>query len=200
MININYDKKQIEEVLLTEYMKSEVNKYEELMKWYSYLITSDSYTFYERKGFEYFFMTYYGMDGTGMYDSSKEKYFKLLFDNTRNKSIDLKTVLNEISNTTVYFSFATKLFATIDTSKPIFDDRVRRALGLPNVSGKNYEERIESAIKIYVDLENFYNSEEKNYKDFRCNCVSVFNEVYDNNCISNEKKIDFVLWGLVALI
>jgi hypothetical protein len=47
--------------------------------------------------------------------------------------MDLETVVKHISKEKVYFSFATKLLATKDTNRPIYDERVRAALKIPSI-------------------------------------------------------------------
>ena len=82
--------------------------------------------------------------------------------------------------------------ATIDTDKPIWDQYVLSNLGL-HLNGKK-EERINKAIELYKEIEQWY----KSYLDTpdAKNCITVFDKFFPTyKWISNTKKIDYFLWG-----
>lgn len=88
-------------------------------------------------------------------------------------------------------SFASKLVATLDTSKPVWDSVVLKNIGLrpPYSSCKNREERI---LKVYHDLESWY--EKYITADDAKQIINCFNKRYPGSNISDIKKIDLFIW------
>ena len=114
--------------------------------------------------------------------------------NAKNEPLTFRQVITEIYNKTgrIEASFTSKLLASIDTDKPIWDKYVLENLGLVP-SGKNPHERIENACKIYDALTKWY------YNFLRSDegkkCIMEFNKkMPDYSWISNTKKIDFLIW------
>ena len=54
-------------------------------------------------------------------------------------------------------SFSSKMLATIDPSKPIWDQYVLKNLGL-QLKGKDAESKLKNAIDLYSKIEDWYNS------------------------------------------
>ena len=90
-------------------------------------------------------------------------------------------------------SFSSKMIATIDQKKPIWDQYVLHNLDL-KLKGKNPQERIKNAIFIYSQIENWFDNylqtEEarRNIAEFDCWFPSY-------TWISDVKKIDYLLWS-----
>lgn len=88
-------------------------------------------------------------------------------------------------------SFASKLVATLDTDKPVWDSVILKNIGLkqPCSSGSNREQKI---VDVYNELEKWYqrymlSEEGKQITD-------SFNKQFPDIDISDVKKIDLVLW------
>lgn len=84
--------------------------------------------------------------------------------------------------------FSSKMLATINTDKPIWDNCVKNSLNLPD-SKKNFDR----AVEIYSKIEEWY----KNFLPTQeCDeWISVFDSFYpDYKDISKTKKVDFILW------
>ena len=94
---------------------------------------------------------------------------------------------------TVEPSFSSKMLATINPNKPIWDSNVLRNLG-KTLYGRTPEERLENAIQIYRDIESeigdFINSQRgENY-------INEFNMMFPEYTDFNPyKKVDFYLWS-----
>ena len=79
----------------------------------------------------------------------REYYYKL-FERAKNDHYSFADVISclYVETGNVEASFSSKMIATIDSGKPIWDQYVLRNLGL-EPRGKNSRERIENAIRIY---------------------------------------------------
>ena len=90
-------------------------------------------------------------------------------------------------------SFSSKMIATIDSDKPIWDQHVLQNLGL-ELKGKNPRERVENAILIYDRIERWY----KDYlttEEARKNIKEFDRWLPSYSWIPDIKKIDYLLWS-----
>ena len=90
-------------------------------------------------------------------------------------------------------SFSSKMIATIDPNKPIWDQYVLQNLGL-ELKGKNPRERVENAILIYDRIERWY----KDYlttEEARKNIKEFDRWLPSYSWIPDIKKIDYLLWS-----
>ena len=109
-------------------------------------------------------------------------------------SVEIDSIVQELLKITgkCQFSFATKLVHTCDPkhTKPIWDQYVGEAIGIKYVTKNNYQER-------YNQLENIY---EKLFEEYKCakqiNILRKEFGVENDTIISNEKILDFILWGI----
>ena len=85
------------------------------------------------------------------------------------------------------------MLATIDSSKPIWDQYVLQNLGL-KLTGRTQEEKLQNAKALYQQIENWYEAylptdeAQKNIAEFD-------RMLPDYAWISNTKKIDCLLWS-----
>ena len=89
-------------------------------------------------------------------------------------------------------SFSSKMIATIDSDKPIWDQYVLQ-MGL-ELKGKNPRERVENAILIYDRIERWY----KDYlttEEARKNIKEFDRWLPSYSWIPDIKKIDYLLWS-----
>lgn len=89
-------------------------------------------------------------------------------------------------------SFSSKMLATIDTKKPIWDKYVLNNLGL-KLTGKTQEEKLQNAIALYVQIESWY-EDYFNTKNAKA-CIKKFDQwLPAYTWMSDTKKIDCLLW------
>jgi len=155
--------------------------------------------------FRFVFQSFYRLDGSGLSQEHKDRFFELLHEKQDNLS-EILLELYKIKRRTkkgkhsVQFSFATKLLHTLDNDKPILDSNVNRVLKIGETKGEKRTERINSRVKQYTILQNIIQEllitpEIKKLKDdFR----KKFN--VDNTDISDVKVLDFILWSYGDLI
>lgn len=130
-------------------------------------------------------------------DTRGKAYYEYFEKNKNNKNLTFADIINHIYNTADFYtekgkprlemSFSSKMLATIQPDKPIWDSRVCNFLGIgqPN--------NIARAIQRYADLENWYNSflqtQDAN------NWIAAFDNAFpEYKWISRTKKIDFIIW------
>ena len=90
-------------------------------------------------------------------------------------------------------SFASKLLATINPDKPVWDVNVLSNLSIkpPRYYAKN---RLVEIVSTYGVLENWFDDYLKTQNAL--NVICLFDEIYPNLEITAVKKIDFALWSL----
>lgn len=150
--------------------------------------------------FQFVFRSYYRLDGAGLGDDLKKRFFELL----ERKENNLVKILRELSaiptlqgRNAVHFSFSTKLLHTLNDSNPIFDSRVAKAIGR-SVTGTDTDTRIESCIALYAHLKQIQHDllEEEEIKKV----IQKFKIKFDiNQKISDAKALDFIIWTLGKL-
>lgn len=126
----------------------------------------------------------------------REKYYQILEKNkTRKEEVTFENLFCNIYVFTdmTEASFASKMLATLNPDKPIWDSRVLRFLGL-KPTGKNDSDKQDSIIEIYGKIEDWYEEYLKT-AEAKEN-IRTFDEMLpDYSWISNVKKIDYIIWG-----
>jgi Fe2+ transport system protein B len=148
--------------------------------------------------FQFAFRSYYRMDGAGLSDELKHRFFELM----AKKQTNLETILSELhkiptlkGKNTMQFSFATKLMHTIDNSKPIFDSKIAHVTKIrPKASDE--DTKIRSCVEAYESLEKLYETLDKDPKIK--GVISKFRSRFsvDEKNVSDTKVLDFLLWSL----
>ncbi len=88
-------------------------------------------------------------------------------------------------------SFSSKLMATINPDKPVWDEFVLKNLGItkPATYSKN---RIEKTVAVYKQIEYFY---DEFLQTMECQeLVAIFDMHFPNTKITKSKKVDLLLW------
>ena len=129
-----------------------------------------------------------------------DRYYDLM-ERQRESSLSFEELLRRMYevNASVEVSFVSKLIATIDPSRPIWDQYVLKNLGLWSTWDKSrifpYEKRIELADKTYRIICEWY-------REFMCSedgkaCIERFDAALPHyrDKVSDVKKIDFFLWA-----
>lgn len=152
--------------------------------------------------FQFVFKSFYALDGAGLSDQLKTRYFELMAkgeNDLNNILVELYELKNRRDQKTIQFSFATKLLHTIDESRPIFDSEVAAVIHC-EVKGKTPEERIESCINIYTEMCTLYGEvlENESIKKIILKFRNWFN--LNEKEISDVKVLDFIIWSLGKII
>lgn len=119
-------------------------------------------------------------------------YYGLLED-SKAKKVSFEEVIRYIHERLgrIEPSFSSKLVATIDPEKPVWDSFVLKNLGLkpPYYSDKD---RLNKNILLYDRICDWY----ENYlqTDEAKKAIELFNKRYPDISITNVKKIDLILW------
>lgn len=150
----------------------------------------------QNKDFQNKYKNFYKMHlSRSLTEDFYNEYFKYLEKNYKNKQIEFKDVLEYISNKSnrIEASFSSKLLATINPDRVVWDKNVRSQLEIPNAKSFN------DAIKLYDELETKLKNIYLN-TDLGKEYIRIFNETFENILPIEEitpiKKIDFVLWSL----
>ena len=119
------------------------------------------------------------------------------FEAAKNGNPDFKDILIFIKDNTPQHnlepSFSSKMLATIDPDKPIWDSRVLKRLELERDWHKNPS--VQNAISIYDTIcERYRDYLAKSEAD---KAIAIFDKYLQKyKGISNVKKIDFLLWSM----
>ncbi|MGQ0801848.1 MAG: hypothetical protein ACT4NL_17260 [Pseudomarimonas sp.] len=119
-------------------------------------------------------------------------YFGLMAD-AKHGQLTFHAVLALIWKATGRYesSFASKLLATLNPSKPVIDSVVLRRLGLRLPSAKTANRSAAISLlhrKLETLFADFLGTDNGKY------LVDAFDSLYPRTGITNEKKLDFVLW------
>lgn len=125
----------------------------------------------------------------------RQAYYSL-FIQAKANDFSFEKIITELYRLTgnVEASFSSKMLATIDASKPIWDQYVLQNLGLELV-GKTQDEKLHNAIVLYSAIIDWYagylatDEAKQNIKEF-----DLLLPRY--SWISNIKKIDCLLWSM----
>lgn len=123
------------------------------------------------------------------------QHYYALFCKARDENYSFGQIITELYHCTgnIEASFSSKMLATIDASKPIWDQYVLQNLGLA-LTGKTKEEKLQNAVLLYDKIiewyEEYFKTEEAHEN------IKVFNQLLpDYAWISDTKKIDCLLWS-----
>lgn len=150
--------------------------------------------------FQRVFNEFYVLNGTGASSDWKAAYYAYFQEVKNNPDKQtLETIIrhfyedenvppyNAAVNKRIELSFSSKMLATIQPDKPIWDSHVSRFLDIRDPKD------IAEAIQKYADLEDWYKSF-LNTPDAD-NWVAAFDSAFpEYTWISKTKKIDFIIW------
>ena len=109
------------------------------------------------------------------------------------KMLAIETAIERLARPSypcVNISFASKVLHTIDNDLPIFDRHVGNFFGC-GVTGKGWDARLRSALRIYGGLKEMYRDREKNGL---IRLAEAFSARFGDD-FSEVKKVDFMIWG-----
>lgn len=123
------------------------------------------------------------------------KIYYAMFECAKKEHLSFADVIRELFVRTgnVEASFTSKMIATFDDTKPIWDQYVLKNLGL-ELKGKTPEERVKNAILLYARIECWY--AEYLLTDEAKENIAVFDRMLPSySWLSDVKKIDCLLWS-----
>ncbi len=150
--------------------------------------------------FQFVFRSFYRIDNAGLTPEFKKEYFKILELNRNEKQLDFEKVLrrlfsfpNRKGQNTLQFSFATKLFNTIDDKMPIYDSEVAKMFSFT----RPYQNEFEIKLNKYLDQLNKIQTgyEQITEQNLLPKTIRLFDQVFKNNKLSKMKKLDFIFWS-----
>lgn len=177
--NIDQESVDVYNFLKTEFKKSNVNE--------NYL-------------FQFVFRSFYRIDNAGLTPEFKKEYFNILEQNRNEKQFDFEKILrrlhsfpNRKGQNTLQFSFATKMFNTIDDIMPIYDSEVAKMFSL----SRPYQSEFEVKLDKYLDqLDIIQTSYEQIIEqNLLPKTIGLFDKVLKDNKLSEMKKLDFIFWS-----
>ena len=118
-----------------------------------------------------------------------------LFAKAKTERFSFEQIITELYRLTgnVEASFSSKMLATIDASKPIWDQYVLQNLGL-ELMEKIQEEKLQNAVALYAQIVNWY-ADYLATDEARENIGEFDRLLPEYACISETKKIDCLLWS-----
>ena len=123
------------------------------------------------------------------------QHYYALFCKARDEHYSFGQIITKLYQCTgnIEASFSSKMLATIDASKPIWDQYVLQNLGLV-LTGKTKEEKLQNAVRLYDSIVTWY--EEYLKTDEAYENIKTFDRLLpDYAWISDTKKIDCLLWS-----
>lgn len=118
------------------------------------------------------------------------------FESVKNSAPTFESIITYLYDYTgnIEPSFSSKMLATIQPEKPIWDRYVVQNLNI-QLTGKTKEEKLKNAIILYDNMEKWYANFLETEKGKEC--ISEFDRVLpDYKGISPIKKVDSILWSI----
>ena len=124
----------------------------------------------------------------------RQHYYDL-FVKAKAGRFSFEQIITELVRLTgnVEASFSSKMLATIDPSKPIWDQYVLQNLGLELI-GKSQEEKLQNAVALYDRIVKWY-KEYLTTSEARENIIDFDRLLPEYAWVSDTKKIDCLLWS-----
>lgn len=124
----------------------------------------------------------------------RQHYYDL-FVKAKAGQFTFEQIISELYGLTgnVEASFSSKMLATIDASKPIWDQYVLQNLGL-ELTGRTQEEKLRNAVTLYNRIVTWY-SDYLSTDEAKKNIAEFDRMLPDYTWINDTKKIDCLLWS-----
>lgn len=124
----------------------------------------------------------------------RQHYYDL-FVKAKDERLSFEQIITELYQLTgnVESSFSSKMLATIDASKPIWDQYVLQNLGL-ELTGKSQEEKLQNAVDLYDRIVRWYD-DYLTTAEAKTNIAEFDHLLPEYAWVSETKKIDCLLWS-----
>ncbi len=142
--------------------------------------------------FQRFYNRFYRVRRNAEWQSA---YYEIMQREKTSADLSFEDILREIHERTgnVEASFASKMIATLDPDRPIWDSIVLERLGL-RLKSTTAQAKLENAISVYESIVGWY----ANYlatEDVARN-IALFDELLPNYAwLTPVKKVNFLLWS-----
>lgn len=150
--------------------------------------------------FQFVFRSFYRIDNAGLTPEFKKEYFEILEENRNKKQFDFEKVLrrlysfpNRKGQNTLQFSFATKMFNTIDDMMPIYDSEVAKMFSMSRPYQSEFEVKLDKYLDQLDKIQNGY--EQIISKNIIPKTIGLFDQNFKDNKLSEMKKLDFIFWS-----
>lgn len=133
-------------------------------------------------------------------ESWRKVYYEFLEKNKNNKDITFEDIITYLYKNTeehnIEASFASKLLATINPNKPIWDENVLEYVikedRIKKFDDKKEKEKLEDTIKIYNDIEEKY-KEYLNDKSI-IRIIKKIKKILNEDKLTDTKILDYIIW------
>lgn len=149
--------------------------------------------------FQFVFRSFYRMDNAGLTPEFKKEYFEILEQYRKENQFDFDVVLrrlfkfpNRKGQNTFQFSFVTKMFNTIDNSISIYDSQIAKIFSLSKPYQTDFEIKLDKYLDHLDEIQTGYDRIVE--KNLLPNIIWLFDQTFENNKLSEMKKLDFIFW------
>lgn len=153
--------------------------------------------------YQFVFRSFYRLDNAGLTPEFKRRFFELMRDAKVAGVADIASLVEELrrfpnrkGQSSLQFSFATKLAATVNSHAPIYDAEVASLFGFrAPYTYKSFEKRLAEYLAFYEDLKQLY---EKIIIDNQLRSArDLFRSRFgcDEMQVSEYKALDFIFWA-----
>lgn len=134
-------------------------------------------------------------------NSDWRREYYAYFESVKDKSPTFEQIITDLNTRLtgrLEPSFSSKLLATIDPNRPVWDSRVLRILfdSIPAIGLWERNKTLDAAVNVYDDICTWYEEFMLTLEARRC--IEIFDSYLSEymNKISTVKKIDYLLWGM----
>ena len=157
----------------------------------------------EDRLFQFLFRSFYRIDNAGLTPEFKTRFFEILRDAKIAGAVTIADVVrslhllpNRKGQTSLQFSFATKLAASIDSTVPIYDKEVAGIFGFrAPYTTRSFEQRLAEYLEFHAELASLY--EAIVAEDRLRGARSLFRQLYaaSPSTVPETKVLDFIFWA-----
>jgi len=156
--------------------------------------------------FQFAFRSFYRLDNAGLTREFKKSYFSIFEETIKKENPNINETLLSLSNirnfrdqNTVQFSFVTKMFHTIDNSRPIYDNEVISVFGFKQPYNiKDLHKKIEKYNQQYQNICDCYLTIES--ENLIKSSIEKFHNKFTDHKLSITMVLDFIFWSAGKLI
>jgi hypothetical protein len=159
----------------------------------------------ENPVFQFVYRSFYRLDNAGLTAEFKREYFIIMEELRDTPCIDICYIVNRLydfprlkGDTSIQFSFSTKMINTINPLYPIYDSEVAKVFGFSTYHIKNKEQKINRYLSQQQIIQTTYKSllSDHQFHDV----LRLFDKKFIGNDLHPVKKIDFIFWSAGKLL
>jgi hypothetical protein len=155
--------------------------------------------------FQFLYRSFYRLNNAGLSPHFKTEYFKILEEENGRDAHDIATILRKLygfknrkDQSSLQFSFATKLLNTVDNDLPIYDSEVARVFGYV----RPYQTNIEAKLAAYLNqLQHITGAYKTILKEGLIEpALACFDLKFKEHGLPDMKRMDFLFWSAGKLM